>query len=132
MTCTVYKYISNIVINICFHSIGQLYSCTMCTFKSYEKATFEAHSRKHVKVKPFKCRICSARFETRELAGVHAKTHCPDFFKCGTCSMTFTQKVSCLTIMCGLWHLLTDHHHLITILTVCFFTDFTGFTCKTF
>ncbi|XP_055324181.1 zinc finger protein 236-like isoform X3 [Sitodiplosis mosellana] len=71
---------------------GQLYSCNICTFKTYEKGVFEAHSRKHVKVKPFKCRICSARFETRELAGVHAKTHCPDFFKCGTCSMTFTQK----------------------------------------
>ncbi|XP_031630969.1 uncharacterized protein LOC116345623 isoform X2 [Contarinia nasturtii] len=70
----------------------QLYSCNVCPFKTYEKATFDAHSRKHVKVKPFKCRICSARFETRELAGVHAKTHCPDFFKCGTCSMTFTQK----------------------------------------
>lgn len=57
------------------------------------QATFDAHSRKNIKVKPFKCRICSARFETRELAGVHAKTHCPDFFKCGTCSLTFTQKV---------------------------------------
>lgn len=68
----------------------------MCTFKTYEKSTLDAHSRQHktVKLKPFKCRICSARFETRDLASVHAKTHCPDFFKCGTCSMTFTQKVS--------------------------------------
>lgn len=83
----------------CFHFFfcmaGQLYSCSIqnCSFKTYEKATLEAHSRKHVKVKPFKCRICSARFETRELAGVHAKTHCPDFFKCGTCSSTFRSKV---------------------------------------
>lgn len=94
------KQIKRIAITVCIAliillcSTGHLYSCNVCTFKTYEKAAFEAHSRKHVKVKPFKCRICSARFETRELAGVHAKTHCPDFFKCGTCSMTFTQRVS--------------------------------------
>lgn len=70
--------------------IGQLYSCSVCQYKTNDKGNFEAHSRKHVKVKPFKCRICSARFETREQAGVHAKTHCPDYFKCGTCGMTFT------------------------------------------
>ena len=45
-----------------------------------------------MKVKPFKCRICSLRFETREQASVHAKTHCPDYFKCGTCSMSFPQR----------------------------------------
>lgn len=43
-------------------------------------------------MKPFKCRICSQRFETREEAGVHAKTHCPDFYKCGFCSMSFPTK----------------------------------------
>lgn len=71
---------------------GQVYSCNMCPFKVADKATFDDHLRKHVKVKPFKCRICSQRFETRELAGTHAKIHCPDFFKCGTCSVSFTQR----------------------------------------
>lgn len=63
-----------------------------CHFKTFDATAFEEHSRKHIKQKPFKCRICSARFETRELAGVHAKTHCPDYFKCGTCSMSFPQR----------------------------------------
>lgn len=71
---------------------GQLFSCNICTFKTADKATYDEHLRKHVKVKPFKCRICSQRFETREQAGVHAKTHCPDYFKCGTCSMSFPQR----------------------------------------
>lgn len=45
--------------------------------------------RKHVKVKPFKCRICAARFETRDQADIHAKNH---YFKCGTCSAQFMQR----------------------------------------
>lgn len=64
----------------------------MCTYKTSDKALYDDHMRKHIKVKPFKCRICSQRFETREQAGVHAKTHCPDYFKCGTCSMSFPQR----------------------------------------
>lgn len=32
------------------------------------------------------------RFETRELAAVHAKTHQPDYFKCGKCSVSFPQR----------------------------------------
>lgn len=64
----------------------------MCPFKTPDKPSYDEHLRKHVKVKPFKCRICSSRFETREQASVHAKTHCPDSFKCGTCSMTFSQR----------------------------------------
>lgn len=64
----------------------------MCPFKTIDKQIYDDHLRKHIKVKPFKCRICSSRFETREQAGVHAKTHCPDLFKCGTCSMSFPQR----------------------------------------
>lgn len=75
-----------------FSSTGPLYSCNICNYKTYDKPSFDLHSRKHVRVKPFKCRICSARFETREQASVHAKTHCPDYFKCGNCAMTFTQR----------------------------------------
>lgn len=64
----------------------------MCTYKTQDKNSYEDHLRKHVKVKPFKCRICSARFETRELASNHARTHQPDYFKCGKCSMSFPQR----------------------------------------
>lgn len=73
--------------------LGQLYSCNPCAYKTSDKPSYDEHLRKHaVKVKPFKCRICSQRFETREQAGVHAKTHCPDYFKCGTCLKQFPQK----------------------------------------
>lgn len=71
---------------------GQLYACTMCAYKSNDKAILDDHLKKHVKVKPFKCRICSQRFESREEASVHAKTHCPDYFKCGSCSISYASK----------------------------------------
>lgn len=34
----------------------------------------------------------NSRFETREQAQVHAKTHQPDYFKCGMCSATFNRR----------------------------------------
>jgi len=50
-----------------------LYTCNHCQFKSTDKGVFDEHMRKHVtnKPKPFKCRLCSQRFETREAATVH-------------------------------------------------------------
>ncbi|XP_037046791.1 uncharacterized protein LOC119081732 [Bradysia coprophila] len=72
--------------------ISQLFTCTQCSFKTNDKQGFDEHIKKHNKVKPFKCRICAARFETRELAAVHAKTHQPDYFKCGKCSVSFPQR----------------------------------------
>lgn len=73
--------------------IGTNYACNQCVFKTTDKQVLEEHQRKHaVKVRPFKCRLCSQRFETREQASVHAKTHQPDYFKCGKCSMSFPQR----------------------------------------
>ncbi|EDW99680.1 uncharacterized protein Dyak_GE23052 [Drosophila yakuba] len=71
-----------------------LYTCNHCQFKSTDKGVFDEHMRKHAagKPKPFKCRLCSQRFETREAATVHAKQHQTNFFKCGTCSMTFPKR----------------------------------------
>lgn len=71
-----------------------LYTCNHCQFKSTDKVVFDEHMRKHAagKPKPFKCRLCSQRFETREAATVHAKQHQTNFFKCGTCSMTFPKR----------------------------------------
>ncbi|XP_030372575.1 uncharacterized protein LOC115622690 [Scaptodrosophila lebanonensis] len=71
-----------------------LYTCNHCQFKSTDKGVFDDHMRKHVsgKPKPFKCRLCSQRFETREAATVHAKQHQTNYFKCGTCAMTFPKR----------------------------------------
>ncbi|EDW33211.1 GL24674 [Drosophila persimilis] len=69
-----------------------LYTCNHCQFKSTDKGVFDEHMRKHVKPKPFKCRLCSQRFETREAATTHAKQHQTNYFKCGTCSMTFPKR----------------------------------------
>lgn len=73
-------------------SSGTFFSCNMCPHKSLDKASHEEHMRKHIKVKPFKCRICSMRFETRETASKHAKTHQTEYFKCGACSVSFPQR----------------------------------------
>ncbi|KAH8245987.1 hypothetical protein KR026_006032 [Drosophila bipectinata] len=72
-----------------------LFTCNHCQFKSTDKGVFDDHMRKHStgnKPKPFKCRLCSQRFETREAATVHAKQHQTNYFKCGTCSMTFPKR----------------------------------------
>lgn len=72
-----------------------LFTCNHCQFKSTDKGVFDEHMRKHStgnKPKPFKCRLCSQRFETREAATVHAKQHQTNYFKCGTCSMTFPKR----------------------------------------
>lgn len=71
-----------------------LYTCNHCQFKSTDKGVFDEHMRKHVsgKPKPFKCRLCSQRFETREAATIHAKQHQTNYFKCGQCAMTFPKR----------------------------------------
>lgn len=80
---------------------GQLLlHCKQCTFKTTDKQQYNDHIRKHVpgatttstKLKPFKCRVCLQRFETREQASLHAKQHQPDYFKCGICSVTFNKR----------------------------------------
>ncbi|EDW18255.1 uncharacterized protein LOC6582066 [Drosophila mojavensis] len=71
-----------------------LYTCNHCQFKSTDKGVFDEHMRKHIsgKPKPFKCRLCSQRFETREAATIHAKQHQTNYFKCGQCAMTFPKR----------------------------------------
>ncbi|KAL5289478.1 hypothetical protein ACFFRR_009539 [Megaselia abdita] len=87
-----------------------LYNCSQCQFQTTDKVSLEehlkTHSKKVVKVKPFKCRLCSMRFESREQATIHAKSHQQahqaqtqqqqqaqqTYFKCGACSATFPQK----------------------------------------
>uniref|UniRef100_A0A182UTN8 C2H2-type domain-containing protein n=1 Tax=Anopheles merus TaxID=30066 RepID=A0A182UTN8_ANOME len=70
-----------------------VYSCTVCnTYKTTDKQAYDDHLRKHIKLKPFKCRVCLMRFETREQASIHAKQHQPDYFKCGICNVTFSKR----------------------------------------
>uniref|UniRef100_A0A182QTX1 C2H2-type domain-containing protein n=1 Tax=Anopheles farauti TaxID=69004 RepID=A0A182QTX1_9DIPT len=69
-----------------------LYSCNVCTYKTTDKQSYDDHLRKHIKLKPFKCRVCLMRFETREQASIHAKQHQPDYFKCGICNVTFSKR----------------------------------------
>ncbi|XP_050073593.1 zinc finger protein 236 [Anopheles maculipalpis] len=70
-----------------------LYSCTACNaFKTTDKQSYDDHLRKHIKLKPFKCRVCLMRFESREQASIHAKQHQPDYFKCGICNVTFSKR----------------------------------------
>lgn len=73
-------------------TITQLYACNMCTYKTPDKQNYDDHLRKHIKLKPFKCRVCLMRFETREQASIHAKNHQPDYFKCGICNITFNKR----------------------------------------
>ncbi|XP_001661515.2 myb-like protein AA isoform X6 [Aedes aegypti] len=73
-------------------TITQLYACNMCTYKTPDKQNYDDHLRKHIKLKPFKCRVCLMRFETREQASIHAKNHQPDYFKCGICNVTFNKR----------------------------------------
>uniref|UniRef100_A0A182LRH7 C2H2-type domain-containing protein n=1 Tax=Anopheles culicifacies TaxID=139723 RepID=A0A182LRH7_9DIPT len=69
------------------------YSCTVCNaFKTTDKQAYDDHLRKHIKLKPFKCRVCLMRFESREQASIHAKQHQPDYFKCGICNVTFSKR----------------------------------------
>ncbi|XP_055529770.1 putative uncharacterized protein DDB_G0271606 isoform X2 [Wyeomyia smithii] len=73
-------------------AVTQLYACNMCTYKTPDKQNHDDHLRKHIKLKPFKCRVCLMRFETREQASIHAKNHQPDYFKCGICNVTFNKR----------------------------------------
>ncbi|XP_055610758.1 zinc finger protein 236 isoform X2 [Uranotaenia lowii] len=73
-------------------TVTQLFACNMCTYKTPDKQNYDDHLRKHIKLKPFKCRVCLMRFETREQASIHAKNHQPDYFKCGICNVTFNKR----------------------------------------
>lgn len=68
------------------------YSCNLCKYETTDKRSFDEHSKKHGKIRPFKCRLCAMRFETREQASIHAKMHQPDYFKCGVCSQSFSDR----------------------------------------
>lgn len=68
--------------------------CRTCNFKTADRALFQDHQRNHMKMRPFKCRMCLERFETREAAQIHAKIHSnpANGWKCGICSRQFTKR----------------------------------------
>lgn len=68
--------------------------CRFCNFKTADRVLFNEHQRIHMKQRPFKCRMCLERFETREAAQIHAKTHQnpANGWKCGICSRQFIKR----------------------------------------
>jgi zinc finger protein 423 len=69
--------------------------CRTCSFKTADRVLFQEHQRNHMKLRPFKCRMCLERFETREAAQTHAKIHSQPpggGWKCGICSRHFQKR----------------------------------------
>lgn len=68
--------------------------CRTCSFKTGDRALFQDHQRNHMKLRPFKCRMCLERFETRDAAQIHAKIHStiPNGGKCRFCNRQFTNR----------------------------------------
>lgn len=68
--------------------------CRTCSFRTADRALFQEHQRNHMKLRPFKCRMCLERFETRDAAQIHAKIHSnpANGWKCGICSRHFTKR----------------------------------------
>lgn len=67
-------------------------ACPHCDFKTADRNVFNDHQRNHMKLRPFKCRMCLERFATREAAQVHAKIHSNNGLKCGICSRQFIKR----------------------------------------
>lgn len=73
----------------------QQLQCRTCSFKTADRVLFQEHQRNHMKLRPFKCRMCLERFETREAAQIHAKIHSQPpggGWKCGICSRHFQKR----------------------------------------
>lgn len=66
-------------------------SCQQCDFKTADRSLFAEHQRNHMKLRPFKCRMCLERFATREAAQNHAKIHSGGM-KCGICNRQFVKR----------------------------------------
>lgn len=66
-------------------------SCTQCDYKTTDRSLFVEHQRNHMKLRPFKCRMCLERFATREAAQIHAKIHSGGM-KCGICNRQFVKR----------------------------------------
>lgn len=67
-------------------------ACPHCPFKTSDRNAFNDHQRNHMKLRPFKCRMCLERFATREAAQVHAKIHSNNNLKCGICNRQFLKR----------------------------------------
>ena len=68
------------------------FSCQQCEFKTSDRNLFADHQRNHMKLRPFKCRMCLERFATREAAQTHAKIHSGSGMKCGICNRQFIKR----------------------------------------
>lgn len=68
------------------------FSCQQCEYKTSDRNLFNDHQRNHMKLRPFKCRMCLERFATREAAQTHAKIHSGSGMKCGICNRQFIKR----------------------------------------
>lgn len=66
-------------------------NCQQCEYKTSDRNAFAEHQRNHMKLRPFKCRMCLERFATREAAQTHAKIHSGSM-KCGICNRQFVKR----------------------------------------
>lgn len=73
-------------------SNSAMLNCQQCEFKTADRQLFADHQRNHMKLRPFKCRMCLERFATREAAQTHAKIHSGSGMKCGICNRQFNKR----------------------------------------
>jgi zinc finger protein 423 len=81
---------TTIVRNSTVPTVPQL-SCSQCEFKTTDRQLYSEHQRNHLKLRPFKCRMCLERFATRDAAQTHARIHSGSL-KCGICNRQFVKK----------------------------------------
>lgn len=83
---------NNVSGNTATTTATSIISCAHCEFKTSDRNVFNDHQRNHMKLRPFKCRMCLERFATREAAQVHAKIHSNNGLKCGICNRQFQKR----------------------------------------
>lgn len=92
-TTIVRNNVGNTITSAAAASGNTVLACPHCEFKTADRNVFNEHQqRNHMKLRPFKCRMCLERFATREAAQIHAKIHSSNGLKCGICSRQFVKR----------------------------------------
>ena len=75
-------------------TVTSLYRCSICSFQTIEKRTFNRHKRTaHVKKKTFPCKSCSMTFTKIHHLWYHCKVvHGPKIYKCHHCDYATDRK----------------------------------------
>ncbi len=80
------------------HSGINRHSCSKCCKQFALKGTLDVHMRSvHLKIKPYKCTVCSLAFSQRTVLRNHLGTHDKEKrYPCALCQAAFVQKVDLL------------------------------------